>query len=54
MNAPLSKRKVICYIDGFNFYHGLKQKNWTKFYWLDTVKFIESFLKPCPWTACQI
>jgi len=35
-----SCKKVICYIDGFNLYHGLKHKNWKKFYWLDTVKFI--------------
>ncbi len=43
---PTPKQKVIFYIDGFNFYFGLKAKNWRKFYWLDTVKFFESFLKP--------
>lgn len=46
MNATSTKRKVICYIDGFNFYHGLRSKNWKKFYWIDAVKLIESFLKP--------
>lgn len=40
------KQKVIFYIDGFNFYFGLKSKKWKKYYWLDMVKFCESFLKP--------
>lgn len=34
------------YIDGFNFYYGLKSKGWRRYYWLDVVKFCESFLKP--------
>lgn len=40
------KQKVIIYIDGFNFYYGLKSKNWRKYYWLDVVKFFETFIKP--------
>ena len=41
--------RVNFYIDGFNFYYGLKRlkKNdvdWQKFYWLDFVKFFEHFL----------
>jgi uncharacterized LabA/DUF88 family protein len=41
--------RVNFYIDGFNFYYGLKRlKNidpdWRKFYWLDFVKFFEHFL----------
>ncbi|OQB30267.1 MAG: NYN domain protein [Bacteroidetes bacterium ADurb.Bin174] len=39
------KQKVIAYIDGFNFYYGLKDRNWKKFYWLDIVKFIEKNLR---------
>ena len=39
-----NKQKVIAYIDGFNFYYGLKQYPWKKYYWLDIVKLIESFL----------
>jgi hypothetical protein len=39
-------QRVIFYVDGFNFYFGLKSKNWRKYYWLDVVKFFESFLKP--------
>ena len=40
------KYRVAIYIDGFNFYYGLKSKNWKRFYWLDIVKFFENFLKP--------
>lgn len=39
-------QKVIVYIDGFNFYYGLKIKPWKRYYWLDIVKLMESFLKP--------
>lgn len=42
-NSP--KRRVIFYIDGFNFYYGLKKMEWKKFYWLNIVSFCESFLK---------
>ena len=38
--------RVNFYIDGFNFYYGLKSKGWRKYYWLDLVLFCESFLKP--------
>ncbi len=37
--------KVNFYIDGFNFYYGLKSKRWRKYYWLNIVKFCELFLK---------
>lgn len=40
----MNKQKVIVYVDGFNFYYGLKAKGWKKFYWLDIVKFFESML----------
>lgn len=39
-------QKVIFYIDGFNFYFGLKSKKWKRYYWLDIVKFCSLFLKP--------
>lgn len=42
----MAKQRVIVYVDGFNFYYGLKSKGWRKFYWLDMVKFFESFMKP--------
>jgi uncharacterized LabA/DUF88 family protein len=37
---------VICYIDGFNLYHGLRSKGWRKYYWLDLWGLAERFLKP--------
>src|SRR4051794_658747 len=37
--------RVIVYIDGFNFYYGLKSANWRKYYWLDIVPFFQKFLK---------
>lgn len=42
-------RRVTFYIDGFNFYFGLKRargtdKEWRKAYWIDVVKLCESFL----------
>ena len=40
------KQRVIFYIDGFNFYFGLKDKKWKQFYWLNIVKFCSSFVKP--------
>lgn len=40
--------RVTFYVDGFNFYYGLKrsfQKIWGRFYWIDIVKLFNSFLK---------
>jgi len=39
------ERRVNVYIDGFNFYYGLKSKYWKKYYWLDIVAFYELFMK---------
>ncbi len=46
------KKRVTFYIDGFNFYFGLKRTKkidpiWRRFYWLDVVKFCESFQGDC-------
>ncbi len=38
-------QKVNIYFDGFNFYNGLRDNNWRKFYWLDVVKFSEKMIK---------
>lgn len=43
---PENKQRVIIYVDGFNFYFGLKSKKWRKYYWLDLVKFFNQFLRP--------
>lgn len=44
-------QRVSFYIDGFNFYNGLKakstiDKSWKKFYWIDFVEFCQQFLGP--------
>ena len=41
--------KVIFFVDGFNFYHGLKKKirtdsDWQKFYWIDFAKLFQQFV----------
>lgn len=47
MLQPIAKKKrVIVYVDGFNFYYGLKDAKWKKFYWLDMVKFFDSMMRP--------
>ena len=48
MNVGMKgKQRIIVYIDGFNFYYGLKSnKRWRKYYWLDVVKLFESFMRP--------
>ena len=38
-------QRINVYIDGFNFYYGLRSKRWRKFYWLDIVAFFELFMK---------
>jgi hypothetical protein len=41
----MNKQKVIVYVDGFNFYYGLKgDPKWKRYYWLDIVKFFEKFI----------
>lgn len=37
--------KVICCIDGFNLYHGLRSREWRKYYWLDLWALAERFLR---------
>lgn len=45
----MKKEIVNFYVDGFNFYYGLKtmskaKPDWRKFYWIDIVKLFEQFL----------
>ena len=43
----MEKQRVIVYIDGLNFYYGLrKDVRWKKYYWLDIVKLFEMFMRP--------
>jgi len=37
--------KVIVYIDGFNLYHGLVDKGWRRYLWLNVQKMASSLLK---------
>jgi uncharacterized LabA/DUF88 family protein len=39
------KRKAIVYIDGFNLYFALKEKNWISLMWLDLVKLSQRLLR---------
>ena len=41
-----TKQRVIVYVDGFNFYYGLKPERWRRYYWLDVVAFFEMFMRP--------
>ena len=41
--APV-EQKVIVYVYGFNFYYGLKNPAWKRYYWLDLVKLFEKFM----------
>ncbi len=38
------RKRVNIYIDGFNFYYGLKNKWKRKYYWLDVVPFFQEFM----------
>ena len=44
----MEKKKVIVYVDGYNFYYGLKHggARWKRLYWLDVVKFFERMMLP--------
>lgn len=45
----MNKKRVTFYIDGFNFYYGIRRSKyadevWRKCYWIDMVRLCESFL----------
>lgn len=41
----MAKRRVISYIDGFNFYFALQDQNWARYKWLDFTRLSEALLK---------
>jgi uncharacterized LabA/DUF88 family protein len=47
-NNMENKQQVIVYVDGYNFYYGLRNGGvkWKRFYWLDIVKFFERMMLP--------
>lgn len=44
----MEKKKVIVYVDGYNFYYGLRNggAKWRRAYWLDIVKLFERMMFP--------
>lgn len=45
------KKRVTFYVDGFNFYYGLRDaaaddNKWKKYYWIDLTLFFKQFLQP--------
>ena len=46
MQRVTSVQRVISYVDGFNFYFGIKSKGWRKYYWLDLAGMCRGLLKP--------
>jgi len=38
------RRRVIAYFDGYNLYHGIRDKGWNRFLWLDLPRLAGSFL----------
>lgn len=42
----MEKQRVIVYVDGFNFYYGLRRdRRWKQYYWIDVVKLFERFMR---------
>ena len=39
-------QRVAVYVDGFNLYHGLKSKGWSRYYWLDLRRLAENLQGP--------
>lgn len=51
--CTMEKQRVIVYVDGFNFYYGLRSsRQWKKYYWIDIVKLFAQFLKPNQELVC--
>ena len=49
--AKKQKKRVTFYIDGFNFYYGIKRlsnsdRKWGNAYWIDLLKLCEGFISP--------
>lgn len=42
----MKNERVVAYIDGFNLYFGLKEKDWRCYYWLDIQKLCRKLLLP--------
>ena len=43
--GPKTLTRVAVYIDGFNLFHGLRDKGWRRYYWLDLRALAEKLLR---------
>ena len=46
MTELIGKERVIVYVDGFNFYFGLKESGFERYLWLNTQELVKRLLKP--------
>ena len=44
--GPKKSERVVVYIDGFNLYHGLRDRGWKKYDWLDLWKLSQALCRP--------
>lgn len=42
----MKEERVAVFVDGFNFYRGMREMKWKKYYWLDMVRLFEQFMLP--------
>lgn len=45
MSRDVNPERVIAYVDGYNLYHGLRDKGWQRFYWLDIHALLSSEIR---------
>lgn len=51
-SPPTGVRRVITYIDGFNFYFGLRSMNWKRYYWMDYPAFSRNLVRK--FDSCEV
>ena len=42
----MPRERVAVYVDGFNLFYGMRDRGWSRYYWLDLVKLAENLLRP--------
>jgi uncharacterized LabA/DUF88 family protein len=45
LSTQSPKTRIAAFIDGFNVYHGLRDKGFSRFYWLDYRALVETFVR---------
>ena len=43
---PSGPARVVAYVDGLSLYHGLRERGWRRYYWLDVPGLARNLLKP--------